>query len=829
MAQPASLRPLAWLPRLSAAASIAVILIGGLVLLGWLIENPLLKGLYGETPMNPVTALCFIAGGVGLWLQRSPGSRAMERWFGRGCGGLLVLIGLVKSVEYLLNFEWGLDRTLFHAQTAANRIAPNTALCLFLCGGALLLMDIEHARRRQPDHVLALVTALAALLALLGYTYGLSPLYGVPLFVPMALNTALGFVLLSGGILTARPDRGVMRIITSPGPGGVMVRRLLPAAILIPAILGLACLAASRSGLLEIEAALALFAVSNIVVVTAGILVTAWLLDRAEERRRRAEESLLQERHLLRQLMDHLPESIFFKDRASRFTLINQSLARRLGLSDPAEALGKTDFDFFTEEHARPAFEDEQELLRTGETVIGKEEMETWADGRRRWVLTTRLPLRDPDGDVIGTFGMARDITQRKQAQDALRQAEEQQRLLLESTGEGIYGIDLQGNCTFINPAAAEMFGFRPEEVRGKNMHALIHHSRPNGSPYPVEACPIFNAFRTGQSCRVEKEVFWRKDGTSFPVDYAAYPMRALGKEIRGAVVTFTDNTERDRMRSLLFQSEKLASIGLLSAGIAHEINNPLAYVANNLAVLHRDFKGLMEILDAYEEAHGAVAQAAPEQAARIEALAEEHDLPYVRGNLERVLTRTREGTQRVTNIVQGLRGLARTDRPQMETAHLPELVEMGLELIRERLKRRGIAVEQDYGPDLRFRCVPTQIGQVLLNLLTNAMQAIEESRKRGAGGRISIRSRRVNNEVLVEVEDNGAGIDPENLEKIFDPFFTTKPVGEGTGLGLAITHGIVTGHGGRIEVRSRPGEGTCFRVFFPGKPPRPVDVGAGG
>jgi signal transduction histidine kinase len=314
----------------------------------------------------------------------------------------------------------------------------------------------------------------------------------------------------------------------------------------------------------------------------------------------------------------------------------------------------------------------------------------------------------------------------------------------------------------------------------------------------------------------VEHEVFWRKDGSSFPVDYACYPLRVEGKPSGGAVVMFTDNTERERMRALLMQSEKLASIGLLSAGIAHEINNPLAYVANNLAVLQRDFKGLMPIIDAYGQSLTTLAGTAPDLAKQIATLAEELDLPYVRENLDRVLTRTREGVLRVTNIVQGLRSLARTDRPQMEDAHLPELVEMALELIRERLRRRGIAIEMDYGPGVKLRCVATQMGQVLLNLLTNAMQAIEGHSGRGAGGKIRIAAHRVGAELQIEIEDNGGGIDPKHLPHIFDPFFTTKPVGEGTGLGLAITHGIVTGHGGRIEVKSQPGQGTCFRVVFP-------------
>jgi len=268
-------------------------------------------------------------------------------------------------------------------------------------------------------------------------------------------------------------------------------------------------------------------------------------------------------------------------------------------------------------------------------------------------------------------------------------------------------------------------------------------------------------------------------------------------------------------MRDMVVQNEKLASIGLLSAGVAHEINNPLAYVANNLVVLERDNKALMALLDVYDRARDRLAQVDPESARHAQKLADQIDLPYVRDNLDRVLTRTREGVQRVTRIVQSLRGLARTTKPELEDAHLPDIVDMSLDMIRGRLQRRGIAVELDFGPSPKLRCVTTQLGQVMLNLLVNALQAIEAA-NRPEGGRIRISSRNVNGEMLIEVADNGTGISPEHLPKLFDPFFTTKPVGEGTGLGLSISHGIITGHGGRIEVNSRPGEGTTFRIFLP-------------
>jgi signal transduction histidine kinase len=277
---------------------------------------------------------------------------------------------------------------------------------------------------------------------------------------------------------------------------------------------------------------------------------------------------------------------------------------------------------------------------------------------------------------------------------------------------------------------------------------------------------------------------------------------------------TIRDMTERHRMRTALIQSEKLASIGLLSAGVAHEINNPLAYIGNNLVVLDRDVNSLMALLNVYEQALPNLQEIRADLARQIRCLAEEMDLAYIRGNFSRILGRTRDGVQRVARIVQSLRGLARTDRPQMEEAHLPDLVDMSLEMIRGRLQRRGVQIITDYNAQ-KVSCVAAQISQVILNLLVNALQAIE-AKGDEPGGNIRIATVCHNDEVMIEISDTGCGIPPENLPKLFDPFFTTKPIGEGTGLGLAITHGIITGHGGRIEIDSTPGKGSSFRIFLP-------------
>jgi two-component system NtrC family sensor kinase len=257
-------------------------------------------------------------------------------------------------------------------------------------------------------------------------------------------------------------------------------------------------------------------------------------------------------------------------------------------------------------------------------------------------------------------------------------------------------------------------------------------------------------------------------------------------------------------------QNEKLASIGLLSAGVAHEINNPLAFVANNIVVLERDCAGLLRLIDLYRAATPSDA----DLAARIAAEAEAVDLDYVKANLPRILNRTRDGIERVTRIVHSLRGMARTEAPRRQDTRIPDIINNSLEILHGKYKRLGVAVEQQHDPNPSVSCVPTQISQVILNLLVNAFQAIEATHR--SDGRLMIRTERRGKEFILEIRDNGQGIKPEHLPRLFDPFFTTKEVGEGTGLGLSISHHIVSAHGGRIEVDTNQNNGTCFRVILP-------------
>jgi signal transduction histidine kinase len=266
--------------------------------------------------------------------------------------------------------------------------------------------------------------------------------------------------------------------------------------------------------------------------------------------------------------------------------------------------------------------------------------------------------------------------------------------------------------------------------------------------------------------------------------------------------------------QAALIQSEKLASLGQLAAGVAHEINNPISYVANNLAVLRRDVPAVMRVLDKYREGRASLERAAPELAAEAARMEEEIDLSYIQENLDRQLDKSLEGLGRVRDIVTNLRDFARLDEAEFKEADLNTALDSTIEILRHEIKQKEIRLERRYQELPLITCHPGKINQVFLNLLVNAVQACEP------GGVVQVRSDRSPAGVLIEVEDNGSGIRPEHLPHIFDPFFTTKPVGQGTGLGLSVSYGIIRDHGGEIEVDSAPGRGSVFRVRLPLRPP---------
>ncbi|MBI2306203.1 MAG: PAS domain-containing protein [Rhodocyclales bacterium] len=346
----------------------------------------------------------------------------------------------------------------------------------------------------------------------------------------------------------------------------------------------------------------------------------------------------------------------------------------------------------------------------------------TIGGGGGRWLCFTAAPLRDANGTLIGAIETLQDVTERRNAEAALRQHQEHlEHLIEERTAE-------------LAEANTRLAGERHE------LQQLLHT---------------------------------------------------------------VEQTQQQ-----LLQSEKLAAIGQLAAGVAHEINNPIGFVTSNLGTL-KDYVGkLLAVIDAYE---GATPETLTEN---VKAARERADLEFLREDIPALLAESEDGLQRVTRIVQDLRNFSRIDNAERERADLNAALESTLNVVWNELKYKAEVI-RELGDVPPVECVPAQINQVFMNLLVNAAQAIPQR------GRITLRSGAGDGHVWFEIEDTGSGMPEEVRKRIFEPFFTTKPVGKGTGLGLSISYDIIVKkHGGRLDVSSEPGRGTLFRISLPLTPP---------
>ncbi len=346
-------------------------------------------------------------------------------------------------------------------------------------------------------------------------------------------------------------------------------------------------------------------------------------------------------------------------------------------------------------------------------------------------------------------------------------------REILATLPDGVAMLRLDGSVRGGNGALAKLLECRPEQLTGLRLTA--HLESPEGAPD--------GDFISDRQCELRTLT-----GRRTPVAVASTLLRDRRGSAIGRVMVVRDLAEITSLRHGLLLSGRLAAVGELAAGIAHEINNPLAFARANLSLLHEHFAAYSGSLARGES---------PSLASAL--LSEGKEL----------LDESLEGVDRATAIVRDVRGLAHAGNRRRESADLNVLLDGVLRMATPQLRQHA-TVLKEWGVLPPVTCVPQELQQVFLNLVMNASQAI------CAGGTIKLVSRVAADGVVVDVEDDGGGIDPEILEKIFDPFFTTKPVGEGTGLGLSLAYGIVRKHGGEISVASEPGRGTRFSVHLP-------------
>lgn len=520
-------------------------------------------------------------------------------------------------------------------------------------------------------------------------------------------------------------------------------------------------------------------------------------------RRRLKEHELLREQNLLRSLMENIPDAIYFKDRASRFTKVNHAMAQSYR-KDAESIIGKTDFDLFTQEHAHPAYEDEQRIILGGKCIIGKIEKETFVDGSTKWVNTTKVPLRDKCGRIIGTMGISRDISDLKRAQDNLTEEHRLLSTILNGVPDRIFVKDTEGRYIGSNRLHLKFLGVNDEkQVLGTTLYD--HASNERADKYFKEDMEII---RTGKELINSEEHRENPDGSVFWYLTSKVPLINETGDCVGLVGISRDVTvqkeNEEKLRNTidvlnetqlqLIEAEKLKTVGRLAAGVAHEVKNPLNIVSLGTDYLNSEVSHPPGLVDIIQDMKHAV--------------------------------------EKANAVISQLLDYSSPHEVTTEPADLNAIIQEVLAMMRHNFNEAHIEVKTALAPDLPLIDVDSQkMDQVFINLFINAISAMEK------GGILSVRSylqqmkstgSNVSSEltelfqvgeriVTIEIADTGHGIAAKSADKLFDPFYSTKSTGKGTGLGLSVTRSIVEMHRGMITLGSRKDNlGACATLYFP-------------
>jgi len=415
------------------------------------------------------------------------------------------------------------------------------------------------------------------------------------------------------------------------------------------------------------------------------------------------------------------------------------------------------------------------------------------------------------------------NITHRKQTEEALKKSEEKHRQLIEIMNEGFAILDVKGIITYANKRLCDMMGYSPEEL-------IDHPTTDFLDKANIENMQKHVSSRTkGKSTPYEVE-WLKKDGTVLPTIVSPMPLFDESGAFSGNVAVLTDITELKRienelldkneelgkalkraneMQAHLVLTEKMASLGQITAGVAHEIKNPLGFIKSGIDPLQRDVQDILTILEKYESI--IVGRNLQKQFSEIESLKEELDFTFLIKEIQKLLEGMREGANRTTAIVKSLGNFSRAGEEKYVKGNIHDGIDSTLTLLSGEIGS-GITIHKDYGDIPDIEIYPGKLNQVFMNILSNAVQAIEGK------GDIHIITHSDDEYVYITIHDSGKGMPEEVRERIFEPYFTTKSMGDGAGLGLAISYTIISKHNGKIKVNSEPGKGTEFVISLPVK-----------
>ncbi|MCU0550120.1 MAG: PAS domain S-box protein [Leptolyngbya sp. Prado105] len=542
-----------------------------------------------------------------------------------------------------------------------------------------------------------------------------------------------------------------------------------------------------------------------------------------------AYQKLQQSNRLLTQVLDTLPQMIFWKDRASTYLGCNTAFAKAAGVETSDQIVGKTDYDLaWATEEATEYRKNDDRIMQARISEANLIEKQTQADGRLIWTETSKIPLVDDENRVIGILGTFKDISVRKAAEEALREREAELRNITSLVPGVLYQYQFsfrtgQGNFTYISPRSLEVFEIAPEvlqnldeaiwqiahtddlaRVQASVTKAVLEH-QPWCDEYRVILPSGKQIWIRGQSQPGDiNEEYGLHYGVFFDISVQKVAELELQQRTQDLEQTLKD---LQRTQAQLIQSEKMSSLGQLVAGVAHEINNPVSFISGNLNHAQKYVSDLLHLIEAYEQEYSESTDLIMQTQAEI-------DLGFLKSDLPNLLISMQTGANRIRQIVLSLRLFSRLDEAEYKEANLHDSIESTLMLLDHRIQKSKIQLNRRYQSLPPVECYAGQLNQVFLNLIENAIDALQTT----SDPLLTIHTEAIAQQfVRITISDNGTGITEEIQQRIFDPFFTTKEVGQGTGMGLSISYQIVAEqHRGSLKCDSKIGEGTTFTIEIP-------------
>jgi PAS domain S-box-containing protein len=773
---------------------VATAALGLLGLLGWILGMPLLSSIRSSyIPMAPLTSIAFLCLG-GLLLVHSMGpSQGSVGILAAVLSALLSVYGLIELVEYLgipvLSLEeWLFPNPPMIGAISTGRMSPTTAAILLLSGAVVPMLFLRERGGERQKLFGDLAGCLGILVAVVGTVFVLSYLHGAPFLygtmtIPMAATTALAVLLLgTGQVLAVGPDSFPSRLIAGPSARARLLRVFVSTTVGVVVAIDLMHVYA-RWIFFEDNAFMSGVSITVFAVITGALIARVALkvgddMDRSEEVRRGMEETLQKQFHFLQVILDAIPAPVFYKDARGFFLGCNKAYEEYIGL--PKDRLvGKTVCDIAPKDLADVYRDADDALFRKGGSQVYETEMVP-ADDKRHYVIFNEATFSNPDGSLGGLVGTILDITERKLAEEVLKESEEKFRLIFDNASDGILLADTESmKFEMGNRKICEMFGYSEEEIL--RLRVLDIHPGKD-LPYVLAG---FQSGTTGEINMAMDIPMKRKDGSVFFADIATSLITFHGKQFQMGI--FRDLTRERILQKQLQTAQRMEAVGTLAGGIAHDFNNALTGIFGFAEMLKLQLAGNERALSDVNEILRCAERAAI-LTRQLLTYARKQIIEPVNLSLNKVIT---------------------------------DLMKLVSKVVGEHFEIRTFLAK-----DLPTICADVgQIEQVIMNLVLNARDAMP------GGGQILLETdlvdldaeyvryhpyMKVGSHVVLTVSDTGVGMDQKTQERVFEPFFTTKGQEKGTGLGLAMVYGIVKQHNGFIHLYSEPEKGTTFKIYFP-------------